>query len=559
MNNPSRFPHSLVLIFAMVVLAQVLTYVLPKGSFDKEPMPNQGEAFVEQQDQPPLRQRLAAARTARGLDAQAVADLFHVSAGTVKDWEAGPPAAGEAWRPGTHIEAEVGALVDRWVETGAAPTADQIAQWKGVTDSHSPVVPGSYAVIERNEGLRWTTPFEALWKVLLSISKGFAEAADIIFFVFVVGGVIAILRATGAIDALIGRAIGGFSNRPVLLIAIMTLLFAIGSSTIGMAEEYMPFVPLLVTLCLALRMDAVVALGIIYIGAGVGYGCAALNPFTVLIAQGIAGLQPASGWAFRVVYMLVCTAVGVLYIVRYANKVRRDPTRSLVRDVDYSQGYDLPEDTQLTRSRVVVLALFIGAVVTFVYGVATWDWYFSELMAVFLALGVVAAIVARLSPNLVANKFCEGAAEMTTTALLIGVARTIQVVLDDGQVIDTVIHGIAQSISGAGAFMSSVGMLGVQCVTNFFIPSGSGQAYVTMPIMAPLADLTGVSRQTAVLAYQTGDGFMNMIVPTNALLMGMLALGRVPYVRWARFIVPLLLQLLGVAIGALLVASWIGF
>jgi uncharacterized ion transporter superfamily protein YfcC len=175
-------------------------------------------------------------------------------------------------------------------------------------------------------------------------------------------------------------------------------------------------------------------------------------------------------------------------------------------------------------------------------------------MALFLGLGIVAAIAGRLSPNLAASRFCEGAAEMTTTALLIGVARTIEVVLDDGVVIHTIINGVADAISGFGPYLASLGMLVVQSVANFFIPSGSGQAYVTMPIMAPLADLCGVTRQTAVLAYQVGDGFMNMIVPTNALLMGMLALARIPFGRWLKFILPLMLQLYALAALAMLVA-----
>ncbi len=555
MNKPSRFPHSLVLIFAMVVLAQVLTYVLPKGRFETEPRPERGDAFVESPEQGVglLRERLQAAREQRGLSADALAAAFRVSPKTVAAWEAGPRSDGEAWRVGSHIEANVGALLDRWVRSGQTPSSDEVAAWKeAVADNHPTVVGGSYATSADGAALPWHT-------TLTAIPRGFIGGADIIFFVFVVGGVIGVLRATGAIDALIGSAIQGFSGRPVLLIAGMTLLFAIGSSTIGMAEEYMPFVPILVTLSLALKMDAVVALGIVYIGAGVGYGCAALNPFTVAIAQDIAGVEPTSGWAFRVVFMVAACAVGVLHIVRYASRVKADPGRSLVRDIDYSKGYEMPEDVALTPSRVMVLVMFVSAIVLFVYGVAKLDWYFNELMAVFLGLGIASAAVARLSPNAVANRFCEGAAEMTTTALLIGVARTIEVVLSDGQVIDTIIQGIAEVISGAGPFLASLGMLMVQSVANLFIPSGSGQAYVTMPIMAPLAELCDVSPQTAVLAYQVGDGFMNMIVPTNALLMGMLALGRVPYGRWLKFILPLMLQLYLLAAGAMLVAQWIGF
>jgi len=179
-------------------------------------------------------------------------------------------------------------------------------------------------------------------------------------------------------------------------------------------------------------------------------------------------------------------------------------------------------------------------------------------MALFLGGALLCAMIAPLTPNRVSREFCAGAAEMTTTALLIGFARTIEVVLRDGTVIDTVVNGIAEPLSTLGASGSAIGMLGVQSVCNFFIPSGSGQAYVTMPIMAPLADLTGVSRQTAVLAYQAGDGFMNMVVPTNALLMGMLGLGRIPYQRWIRFVLPLMLKLMAVAALALVLATQFG-
>jgi uncharacterized ion transporter superfamily protein YfcC len=201
-------------------------------------------------------------------------------------------------------------------------------------------------------------------------------------------------------------------------------------------------------------------------------------------------------------------------------------------------------------------------VVLFVWGVSQWSgwgWYFAELNAVFLAMALLSALIAGLSPNRVAKDFCAGAAELTTTALLIGFARTIEVVLTDGQVIDTVIDGIAGPLEAAGPDAAALGMLGVQSVCNFFVPSGSGQAYVTMPIMAPLSDIVGVSRQTSVLAYQMGDGFMNMVVPTNALLMGMLALGKIPFQRWLRFIFPLMLKVYVVAAIALVVAVRTGF
>jgi len=306
-------------------------------------------------------------------------------------------------------------------------------------------------------------------------------------------------------------------------------------------------------------MDAVVAVGIIYIGAGVGYACAALNPFTVLIAQQIAGVELMSGQWFRWALLLICVTIGVDHLLRYVRKVRQDPSESLVADVDYSDGFELPAQVSFTPRRVGVLFVFGLAVVGFVYGVGVWEWYLTELLAVFLGVGLLAAIIGGLQANQVAVEFCRGASDLTKTALLIGFARTIEVVLSDGHVIDTIINALAQPLQELPRGLAAVGMLGVQTVCNFFVPSGSGQAYVTMPIMAPLSDLTELSRQTAVLAYQFGDGFTNMIVPTNALLMGILALARIPYQRWLRFVWPLLVKFYLVAIVALLAAVRFGY
>ena len=394
---------------------------------------------------------------------------------------------------------------------------------------------------------------------LTAIPRGMAEAQDIIFFIFVVGGVFGILRATGATDALIGAAITHLDGRPGYLVAGMVGLFALGSSTVGMAEEYLPFVPILVTMCLAMKMDAVVAVGMIYVGAGIGYGCAAVNPFTVLVAQDIAGVALTSGQGVRWALLVVCAAVGVHHILRYVTRLRRDPASSLVVDVDYSTGFPLPDDVRLTRRRGLVICAFVTGLAIFVYGVAAWEWYLTELTAVFLGLGLVAAVIAGLGPSRVASSFYKGAAELTATALIVGFARAIQVVLSDGRVLDTIINALAGPLQSLPAHLSAVGMLGVQTAVNLFIVSGSGQAYVTMPIMAPLADLTGLTRQTAVLAYQFGDGFTNMLVPTNALLMGVLGLARIPYQRWVSFVAPLLVKLFLVAVVALMLAVELGY
>ena len=413
------------------------------------------------------------------------------------------------------------------------------------------VVPGTWRAVDAE-------PLPPL-AFLTAVPAGLAAAHEVVFFVFLAGGTIGVVRATGAIDALIGAAIGRLASRPGWLVAGMVGLFALGSSTVGMAEEYMPFVPVLVTLCLALKLDAVVAVGIVYVGAGVGYACAALNPFTVLVAQEIAGLPLASGQPVRWVLLVVCAAVGVHHVLRYAARLRADPAASLVAGVDYSSGFELPADVRFTARRAAAAAVLAAGVGIFVHGVAARGWYLAELSAVFLGSGLLAAAVGGLGPNRAARAFLEGAAQMTATALLIGFARAVEVVLSDARVIDTIVDGLAAPLAALPAHAAALGMLAVQTVCNLFIPSGSGQAYVTMPIMAPLADLTGVTRQTAVLAYQFGDGFTNMLVPTNALLMGMLALARIPYQRWAAFVVPLLVKLYAVAAAALVAAVALGY
>ena len=290
-----------------------------------------------------------------------------------------------------------------------------------------------------------------LWDFLLSIPKGFAAAEEIIFLVFIVGGVIAILRKTGAIDAALHRAVARLGGSPWILIAGCLLMFSLGSYTIGMGEEYVPLIPIIVTMSLAMRMDAIVAMGMVWVPYGIGWACAGTNPFGVLIAQNIANVPITSGWFFRLVMMTAFLAIAFHHLYRYAMLVRANPQSSLVAHVDYSSGFDLPADVKLTGARIAILLLFIAGIVGFVAGVALLDdWYISELLAIFMAVGIGAAMIARMSPGETSRTFITGAADMTAAALLIGFARTIEVVLSDGQVIDTVINSIAGVLTNLG-------------------------------------------------------------------------------------------------------------
>ena len=408
--------------------------------------------------------------------------------------------------------------------------------------SRTMVVAGTYAPVDSDDEVSLTP-----WHFLEGITKGLADAQEIIFLIFIVGGVIEILRNTGAIDAALQRSVTRLGHRPWILMCGCFLMFSLGSYTIGMSEEYVPLIPVIVAMCLAMRMDPIVAMGMVWIPSGIGWGCAGINPFGVLIAQNIAGVPLTSGWEARLVMMVAFLALAFHHVYRYAMKVQKDPSVSYVANVAYKASFETPEDVHLSAGRIAILVIFLAGLTVFVWGASNHHWYILELNTIFLAIGLIAAAIARLGPTETSRTFLEGAAKMAAPALIVGFARAIAVVLEDGQIIDTIVMSIAGTLEGLPADVSGVGMLIVQSLANFFIPSGTGQAFVTMPIMSPLATLTDVPQQTAVLAYQFGDGLTNIIVPTSALLMGALALAKVPYAAWFRFVAPLMLKILAFA------------
>jgi uncharacterized ion transporter superfamily protein YfcC len=415
------------------------------------------------------------------------------------------------------------------------------------------VVPGTFQVSPDRELL---SPLE----LFTAVPRAFAAAQDIIFFLFIIGGVLAIIRATGTIDALLGRLLERFSSRPTALIFVVVFTFALASSVMGASGEYIPFVLILVALCRALRMDAMTAVGMIVAGYGIGYGVAAFNQYTVVIAQGIAGVPTYSGWPVRLALLVPFVLIGVHHIRSYARQVREDPSASLVRDAEVPEAADPPREyPAMTIGHLLILAGFVLALGVAVWGIATRGWYLNELGAAFLVLGLVTAIIGRVGPSETARRFVVGATDLTETALLVGIARGIALVMEDGQILHTIVHGLSLPLSHVGPELAAVGMLGMQAVLNLFVPSGSGQAFVTMPLMAPLGDLVGVTRQVSVLAYQFGDGLANMLIPTNAVLMGILGMAGIPYDKWFRFCFPLLLKLLAAAALVMMAAVRFGF
>jgi uncharacterized ion transporter superfamily protein YfcC len=315
----------------------------------------------------------------------------------------------------------------------------------------------------------------------------------------------------------------------------------------------------LIALCLAMGLDAMAAIGIMVAGYGIGYGVAVLNPYTVIVAQGIAELRPVSGLGFRLALFVPFVAIGVHHIWRYAGRVRANPDASLmagVRGVTHRPTRDYPP---LTGRHLAILGATALALAAMVYGIPVRGWYLVELGAIWLGLAIVAGLVGGLGLDETARRFGVGASELAIVALLVGFARSIALLLETGQVLHTIVQGLSVPLGLVPAELSAVGMLLMQTLINFFIPSGSGQAFATMPIMAPLSDVVGVSRQVAVLAFQFGDGFSNMVLPTNIVLMAILGVAGIPYDRWLRFCLPLLLKLMGAAALVLVIAVLIGY
>ncbi len=441
----------------------------------------------------------------------------------------------------------VAALIATWVIPQGSFQTELNAQGRAM------VVPGSFEVAEDRELM---SPLE----LFTAVPRAFAAASDIIFFLFIIGGVLAIIRATGTIDALLGRLLERFGTRPALLITAVIFAFALASSAVGSSGEYIPFVLILVALCRAMRMDPMTAVAMIICGYGVGYGVAAFNPYTVVVAQGVAELPTYSGWPVRLALLVPFVLIAVHHVWSYAERVRRDPSASVVYEDSPVEPAQPPTDyPSMNAGHVAIIVGFFSALGVAVWGIATRGWYLNELGAAFLILGLVAAAIGRLGPSHTAEKFILGARELTETALLVGVARGIALIMEDGQILHTIVHYLSLPLSLVGAELSAVGMLAIQAVLNFFIPSGSGQAFVTMPLMAPLGDLVGVSRQVSVLAYQLGDGFTNMIIPTNAILMGILGMAGISYAKWLKFAWPLMLKLFAAAALVLIGAVWLGF
>jgi len=433
-------------------------------------------------------------------------------------------------------------------------------------------IPGSYHTVEQNpqriiaDGL--LAPVNGMYglqaedgSVNVYNSGSLYGAIDVALFVLIIGGFLGMTMATGAIDAGIGKVTAAMQGRETWLIGSLMIVFALGGTSYGMAEETLAFYALIIAVMIAAGYDAMTGVSVIMIGAGIGVLASTVNPFATGIASGFAGISIADGLVSRLIVLVLGTTAGIIFVSRYAKKVKADPSKSLVyehkeeNEKRFLRGKGSAAMPEFDGRRKGILGLFILAFLIMVYSVIPWsdigleglpqlDWWFGELTALFLGFAILIGLVGRLGEAGISETFINGARDMLGVALVIGLARGISVIMNNGLIIDTILFWAESAVASLGgvAFINLTHILYLPL--GFLIPSSSGLATVSMPIMAPLADTAGVDRSLVVTAYQSASGLLNIVNPTFAVVMGGLALGRVRYDRWLRFTWPLLLVLL---------------
>lgn len=408
------------------------------------------------------------------------------------------------------------------------------------------------------------------WQVFSALFNGFVDKADIIIFILMVGGAFWILNNSHAIDVgimvflrrvrqltcyrLVERL--GVGN---IIITFVMLLFSLFGAVFGMSEETIAFVVVFIPLAIQMGYDSIVGVCMCYVAAHVGFAGAMLNPFTIGIAQGIAELPLFSGLEYRLFCWVVLTLIGIAFVLWYAHRVKKDPSRSPVYRLDdywRSRAAD-SSDAELTWRQRLILIVLLLTIVALVVGVLVWGWYITEISALFLAMGIVSGIIDRQGGDAIAKLFLEGCKDILSAALVVGLASGIIFILRDGHVIDTLLYGLSRSLASLGE-VASVGVMYLfQTLLNVVMPSGSAKAALTMPIMTQFADLMQVSRQTTVLAFQFGDGFTNMLTPTSGVLIGVLGMARIPYGTWLRWVWKFIVGLIVVGFFLLLPTLWL--
>ena len=404
--------------------------------------------------------------------------------------------------------------------------------------------------------------------VLTAAFLGFTDAVDVCLFILMVGGFLGVVMKTGAVDAGVSRVIEKLGGREKWLIPILMVLFGLGGTTFGMWEETMAFYPLLLPVFLAAGYDAVVGISVILLGAGAGVLASTVNPFATGIAAGFAGVSLGEGIGLRLLQWVVFEGAAIWFVSAYAAKVKRDPGRSVVGVGSGTLRADMGEEPEFTPRRKAVLAVFAATFLVMVYSVIPFDemglplpalgWWFTELSALFLVGGVVIGLMDRMGEETLAETFVAGCADLLGVAFIIGISRGITTVMNAGGITDTILHWGEQALSGAGPVAFTLLTYLIYLPLSVLIPSSSGLATLSVPILAPLGGFAGVGGDLIVTAFQSASGLVNLITPTAAVVMGALALGRVPYDKWLKFVWKLLLWFLLLTLAFLILGALMG-
>lgn len=401
----------------------------------------------------------------------------------------------------------------------------------------------------------------SIWELFKSFQLGMNEAADIINFLFIIGGTFGVLNDTGALDAMIYRTSVKFKGKEHFVIFIFLFIWALGGSFLGNFEECLAFIPMQISLCLALGFDSITGVALGLFGVCVGYFASIMNPITTGVAQSIADLPIYSGLEFRFVLWVFALAGTTFFLMRYAKKIKENPQLSVTYELDKNSEFreNFGDVVELTSNHKIILAEFVIGILFMIFGVIRYSFYLTEMSAVFIIITIVMGLTAKMHPNDLVASFVKGCSNLLYACICVGFARGMTIIMTEGNILDVIVHSTTSILNNVPSFVSAPLTFIVVAIINLFIPSGSGKAVILMPIMVPMADVLGITRQTITLAYHMGDAITNIVSPANAALMAALAIAKIPWTTWMKWFMKLFLYFIVLGCLACIIAVAINF
>ncbi|MBW9158992.1 YfcC family protein [Clostridium tagluense] len=498
-KKKKSFPTAFTVLFIVLIFAALLTYVVPAGSYAKLKYDNEKTVF------------------------------------TVIN-----PDASVKELPGTQDT------------LNKLKIKIDIEKFKDGSISKPVAIPDTYEKVKQNP--------QGLSNIIQAPIKGVYDTIDIIMFVFIIGGCIGVLNSSGAFDAGIASLSRITKGKEFILIIVVTILISIGGTTFGLAEETIALYPILVPVFMAAGYDAIVCIAALYMGSSIGTMFSTVNPFSSVIGSNAAGITFTQGLGMRGAGLLIATTITIIYIMKYGKKIKNDPTKSLIysqkKEIEerFLKGYSEKEVPKFTFRRKLMLIIFALTFAVMIWGVSSQGWWFTEMTALFLVVGIGLGVISGLGEKEFVNKFIMGAADLVGVALVIGVARAINLIMENGVISDSILNMASGTVQGMNSKIFIIVILLLFILLGFFIPSSSGLAVLSIPIIAPLADTVGLPRDIIVSAYQYGQGLISFITPTG-LILATLAMVDVTYDKWLKFIMPLMGYIGALAVVMLLIQT----